>query len=158
LITIGTPHLGTPFATTLVNDATTLVNPATLTSGAGAEVAAWCAFTSPCSLGALTTALGKSPGTGAMSIEPGSAALESLSSTSAFSAMAGAAPSPISTTESLLDIAIGAFLPGSTVAAILNGANDTLVTTFSQDPPTAADSAPISGVVTSSLCGLRNVA
>jgi probable HAF family extracellular repeat protein len=147
LITIGTPHLGTALASTLVNNAA-------LTSGAGAVVAAWCAFTSPCSLGGLLSSLGKSPSTGAISMEPGSAALESLSSSSALSAMTGAAPSPISTTESLLDIAIGAFVPGATVANILGSTNDTLAATSSQDPPTAADSAlAISGVVSSSLCG-----
>ncbi|HUB80122.1 MAG TPA: hypothetical protein VMB03_15055, partial [Bryobacteraceae bacterium] len=152
LITLGTPHSGTALASTLVNNAA-------LTTTSGGEVAAWCEFISPCSLGDVMTALGKPPGAGAASMEPGSAALESLSSSNVFSAIAGASPSPISTTESLLDIAIGAFLPGSTVANILNSTNDTLATTASQDPPGAADSAPaIAGIVSSSLCSSCNQA
>ena len=147
LITIGTPHSGTPLASTLVNDSS-------LTTSAGAEVAAWCAFTSPCSLGGVMSALGKSASTGAAAMQPGSPALQSLSSSDVFSAMVGTSPSPLSTTESLLDIVIGAFLPGSTIANILGGGQDTLAAASSQDPPTAADTAlPVSGVVSSSLCG-----
>ena len=152
LITIGTPHLGTPLATILVSDAG-------LTTSAGAEVAAWCAFTSPCSLGAVMSALGRPLSTGAASMEPASAALASLSPSDVFSAMAGTAPSPISVTESLFDIVIGAFVPGETVSNILGATNDTIAATSSQDPPAAADSAlAIGGVVSDSLCGSCDVA
>jgi probable HAF family extracellular repeat protein len=153
LITVGAPHEGTALATTLENNASV-----TTASPAG-EVAAWCLFTSPCSLSGVMSAIGRPLSAGAMAIEPGSAALLALSSKNVFSAMAGAAPSSISTTESLLDIAIGAFIPSQTVSSILGSTNDTIVTTASQDPPGAANSAsPVSGVVSSSLCGSCNVA
>ncbi len=152
LITIGTPHLGTNLATTLVNNQAQVT---VLALTADPVVQGLCLAFSSCTLGDLFSLLGKPIDTGAQSLEPGSPQLFALSSSNIFSAIVGSAPtSPISATESLLDVVIAAFLPGQTVASILNNQlNDTIVPIASQDPPGTYDTATVEGIVHTSVCG-----
>jgi probable HAF family extracellular repeat protein len=157
LVTIGTPHLGTQLIATLVNNQNVTTAHA---STAAPAVQVWCQGFSTCTLADVMTVLGRPLAAGAQSIEPNSTALDSLSSTTSFSAMAGSAPSPPASSESATDILIGAFLSGQTVSTILNGqANDTLIPDASQIPSGSSDSAPaIENIVHQSSCGACDVA
>jgi pimeloyl-ACP methyl ester carboxylesterase len=151
LITIGTPHLGTNLATTLVNNQDTIV------ATSNPLVLAGCLAFSTCTLGDLFGGvLHKPVGTGTQSLEPGSSQLFQLSTTNVFSTIVGSAPtSPLSVSEALLDTILGAFLPGQTVGSILNNQlNDTIVPIGSQNPPGAYDAATVAGIVHTSLCDL----
>jgi pimeloyl-ACP methyl ester carboxylesterase len=87
LITIGTPHLGTNLATTLVNnqDQTTVF-------AASPLVLALCQAFSSCTLGDVFVKIGKPIGTAVQSMETGSPQLLSLSSANVFSSIVGTAP------------------------------------------------------------------
>jgi probable HAF family extracellular repeat protein len=150
LITIGTPHQGSPLATALVNNQN---QTSVVLLAADPELYLWCFAFSTCTLGDVLGVIGDSVDTGAQSLAPGSSQLQALSPTNVFSAIVGTAPT-LSTTEVLLNVLIGAFLPGQTVSTIMSGQpNDTIVPVSSQDPPRAADMATIPEVVHTSICG-----
>ncbi len=150
LITIGTPHLGTNFATTLVNN-----QGAVLVGTGNPVVLALCLKFSSCTLGDLFNGpLHKPIGGAVQSMEPGSSQLFALSSANVFSSIVGVAPASLgSATEKLWDVLIKAFLPLQTVSSILNNQlNDTIVPITSQDPPGTFDTAAIPGIVHTNLC------
>ena len=148
LITIGTPHLGSQLAKTLVDnqDLTTYV-----AAAASPEVLVWCLAFSTCTLGDVMGAMGKPVYLGAQSLEPNSPQLQDLLPSNQFSAIVGQAPtSPISCTEFALDLLINAFLPLQTVGTILGQANDTIVPIGSQNPGSAGQT--ISGIEHTAIC------
>ena len=158
LITIGTPHLGSQLATTLVLNQTQSI----VSTNPFVNLLCLVPF---CELGNALGVLGKPVGAGGVqSLEPGSTPLRALTPSSAFSALVGQAPTnPASTTENLLNLLIKAFIPGWSVARILGEPNDTIVPASSQQPGGSVagqtdaatgqtDTVTISGVVHASLC------
>ena len=146
LITVGTPHSGSKLATTLDTGQGVLV-------GGGNPFLLPLCLVGPCTLGGVMAAIGRPVGTGTQSLEPGSSSLQALSATNAFQAIVGdATGSPESVSEELLDILISAFLPGLTVANVLNEDNDTIVGISSQGPSGSA-ATTIPGIVHANLCG-----
>jgi len=154
LITIGTPHLGTQFATTLL---TYQYLPTWLTAVALAsypELASWCLPFGVCTLGGAISQFAGPVDTGVQSMAVNSQQLQALSPTNEFAAIIGQAPtSPESVTERLLDLLIFAFLPGQSVASILNQSNDTIVPFSSQSPSSVGqtDTAIFPGIVHDNL-------
>ena len=150
LITIGTPHLGSNLARALDTNQGQLLASAFLNP----VVLVWCSL-GDCTLGGVMAALGKQVGPGSQSLEPGSSPIQALSPAHVFRAIVGnATVSPQSKSEGLLNVLIGAFLPGQTVASILNHEdNDTIVPVSSQNPPLpgVADVATVMGIVHASL-------
>jgi uncharacterized repeat protein (TIGR01451 family) len=153
LVTIGTPHDGSPLATTLVNNQ----NQQNV-SGVIDGIVCLARNIHPCTLGAVMASSGNTVGAGVKSLELGSPQLGALLSSNVFDAIAGQAPTnPMSTTEGWLDSLIGGFLPGQSVATILGGQpNDTIVPVSSQAPgsPGQADAATVSGIVHTPVCPL----
>ena len=148
LITIGTPHLGTLLATRLdLSQGLPIAIP-------NPEVQQWCAAVPLCTLGGLMAKFGMPVGAGTESMEPGSTQIKGLSASNEFRAIIGdATVLPESLSEQILDDLIGAFLPGKTVANILNEPNDMVVPISSQDPLSGVtDAATIMGVVHTNLC------
>jgi len=151
LITIGTPQVGSPLATTLWNNRTTVAIPADISP----VVAALCSLLSSCTLGDLFARLDKPVSTGVQSLIPGNQVMGSQ----VYSSILGEAPEssfpplPGSCTELLLDILLAAFLPSQTDYGILGGyPNDTIVQGSSQSAG-AGQTSPVSGIVHTSLCG-----
>ena len=147
LITIGTPHLGTLLATALAGNLTAPAAPLSLPG-------LYCVANniSPCQLGNFFNSMGKTVDTGVLSLEPGSSALNTLSSSNQFSAVEGVA-SFNSVTELLMNEIVGGFLPQQTVESILGTTvHDTIVPGSSQDPPGAADTTLIPGIEHINLC------
>ena len=147
LITIGTPHLGSNLATALVaNQPEVSSNPL---------VNWYCPNHVSCTLGEMMKGMNMPLGAGTSSLVPNSAPLLQLSNANVFRAIVGdATVGAQSETEKMLNELIGAFLPGHTVASILDYEhNDTIVPLSSQDPalPGVADTATVTGVVHTSL-------
>ena len=142
LVTVGTPHLGSPLATILAENVPTL-NVAAYTSP---TVAGLCSALPVCTLGNLFALLGKPISTAVVSLEPGNQQFGSQTSNS----IEGDAPDP-SETGVLLNMLLGAFVPGSTVDGVLGTGNDTIVGGNSQYAD-ATNTATINGIVHTSLC------
>jgi pimeloyl-ACP methyl ester carboxylesterase len=160
LITIGTPHLGSNLAERLVS------NPTQPLQVADIVMQTLCTGLPACTLGNVFAQRLHKPfdnkvNTGAQSLAPNSPQLQLLSPTNVFSAIVGQAPDSITvlSTEWDLNWVIGDFLPGQTVASILNSppdTNDTIVAATSQDPVGAAniaDTATICNIVHTALPG-----
>ena len=132
LITIGTPHSGTPFATALANNQ----NQTLALQNADPEEQAICQASLSCqqgiTLGGMMGLLGKNIDTAVQSMEPGSLQLKALSPSNVFSAIVGTAPILLSATEAGLDAVLSGFLPGQTVASIVGQPNDTIVPAASE--------------------------
>jgi pimeloyl-ACP methyl ester carboxylesterase len=145
LITIGTPHNGSPLAVTLFNNeskSAVIVPP---------PFFVLCHLFSTCTLADLMGALGKNVRGGAVqSLEEG---ISSAPKNYTFNSIVGAAPT-YSLTETALNALINIFLPGDTVNGILGGPdNDTIVPASSQVPlPLNLNTATIDGIVHTSLC------
>jgi pimeloyl-ACP methyl ester carboxylesterase len=148
LITIGTPHAGSPLASELYSN-----QPSTSTDPAFC----WYAHTSPCTLAAVFAGMGKTVDGGVQSLQP-SGVFNNLGS-NAYSSIVGQAPvscsaqsgSPCSITGAILNQLITDFIPGQTLAGLLGSPNDTIVPAASQG---GADTNPstIAGIVHTSLC------
>jgi uncharacterized repeat protein (TIGR01451 family) len=148
LITVGTPHLGSQLAKTLVDNKNAPVIVSYLPT-----VALWC-LSGTCTLGSVMSMLGDTVDTGAQSLAPNSSQLQRLLPSSYY-AIEGVASSP-SCTEGLLNLLINAFVPGKTVQSLLGTPHDTIVAESSQIAG-AALSYPIPGIVHTNLAPCWNV-
>jgi pimeloyl-ACP methyl ester carboxylesterase len=144
LITIGTPHNGTPLAVTLWNNKN-VVLPALTTEPVIVEL---CAVFSSCTLGDIFSLQKKFVDTGVESLQTG---LPYTSSLYRYNSIVGIAPAS-STTQFWLDLLISTFLPGSTINSIIKENNDTIVPASSQTG-NPLDTTSINGIVHSSLGG-----
>ena len=162
LITIGTPHLGSNLAAKLDANATQpLAIPVPM-------VQQWCAGLPSCTLQGALAKLGKQVGAASKSLEPNSMSLQAIAASNnggsnTFRAIVGDSTTPYtvpynppqSTTEKLLDLLIGAFVPGQTVLSLLNNEDsDTIVPVSSQNPssPAAIETAVVPGAVHTNVC------
>ena len=143
LITIGTPHQGTPLATALWKDQ----------GYTGAQNPYMNLLCPLCTLGSVWGVIVGTVDTGVQSLEPTASEIGALSLDTPFSAIVGSAPTnPISTTESFLDLIIAPFLPGQTIETLLaNAQSDTIVPTASQSQG-AQHSYAVPNVVHASIC------
>ena len=150
LVTIGTPHQGSPLATLLWQGQALTGAP---------WVSVFCLYNgiSPCTLGALMASQGSVVDTGVLSLTPPSAIpdydspLNALSPSNQYSALVGQAPTqPESGTESELTTLIGAFYSGQTDESVLGPANDTIVQATSQSSGATA-TATVDGIVHEAL-------
>jgi len=136
LITIGTPHNGSALASVLENGATDTP------TGTDLTIPLFCIAngltSSTCTLSNVFALLDKPIETGIQSLEPGSAALQSLTDTGDYQSIVGLSPvattgeSYGSPTEGVLNGLIETFIPGDTVDSILGNSNDTIVNAVSQ--------------------------
>ncbi len=147
LITIGTPHEGSPLAATLLQN-----QPALVSSSASVDNAACISLSvSPCTLGGLMAAQGKKVDTAISSLAPGSTQLASLANSQGqYSAIAGLAPAS-SVTAFGLNALISGFLPGQNLNSILGPNHDTIVP-YDSELAGAADFTNVTGVVHANLC------
>jgi hypothetical protein len=145
LITIGTPHLGTPLASSLENSLpnTPLIN------GSGSAISAICVFKqiSGCTLKNFFQQYLKKPvDTGVQSLIPGTAPLRNLTDSKDFKSIDGLAE-PGSATEVLLNLVTVGFT-GQTIETIFSPEpSDTIVPTNSQLGSAPEDIAGVSFVV-----------
>jgi pimeloyl-ACP methyl ester carboxylesterase len=156
LITVATPFDGSALATQLWNNVDTPL------FKADPVLDAWCAGLGLpfCTLGSVFKSFGKQVDSGVLSLEPGVTQNYFKKSIPPHSAIAGLAPTLAggpSATELALDFLIGSFVPGKTVANILDvgDTSDTIVTTTSQLDSAGgqdADSVIVSGVVHAPFC------
>jgi pimeloyl-ACP methyl ester carboxylesterase len=143
LITIGTPHNGSPFATTLWNDQN-----ATL-SIPSPTIQVLCLTVANCTLGNFMGFLGRPVDAAVQSLEAG---IPSSTQGVTYDSIVGNAPpdlaagAPGSLTEAALDLALAAFVPGETVTSVLGTPNDTIVPADSQSTG-AQDTSTVSGIV-----------
>jgi Chitobiase/beta-hexosaminidase C-terminal domain/Palmitoyl protein thioesterase len=149
LITIGTPHLGTNMATVLENSQNN-TSPLAYTNPL---LESTCAVTKACTLGYLfNNLLGKPIDTAIESLEPSSQQLQDLSFSNQFDAVVGEAPTPISETETFLDLLMSIYIPPQTDLSILGGqVNDTIVPFSSQAPSCGSTCATVPGIVHAAL-------
>lgn len=142
LITIGTPQLGTPLASMLLQNQQNF--PALISP----TLAALCSALSTCTLGDLFTyVLDRPLNTGVMSlVAPENQVIGGL-----YNSVVGQAPDP-SCTGTVLNLLLDAFVPGNSIDGILGSGNDTIVGASSQEAG-AAGTATIPLIVHTSLCG-----
>ena len=163
LITVGTPHEGSPLPATL--EAKLIAPP--LANAAGIADSAYCKFAngllgppiSPCTLSGILAFQNKPVGTAIQSMVPGSASLNMLTDTDDYMSVVGVAP-PASTnqleyyagsgTELELDLLTVGFA-GQTIPALLGTPNDTIVPAASQEGPAPSDTAKVNGIVHDAL-------
>ena len=154
LVTIGTPELGSPLATTLLANASTPLPSNNQDPVANFLCVPLIQSTGSCTLGGLFASMGRTVGTGIASLVPGNQPTGS----EPYYAVEGSAPEssfpplPGSCTELVLDDLLVDFVPGQSDYGILGGyPNDTIVPGSSQSYG-SQQMAPISGVVHTSLC------
>jgi pimeloyl-ACP methyl ester carboxylesterase len=161
LITVGTPHLGSPLASTFENNLNQL--PLYNTANLGQLVQAICASKSisSCTLQAVLGLFGKSAGTGVISLEPGSNSLGMLKDANDYQSIIGVAPPPSATpplyagsaTEGLLDVITEAYT-NQTDPAIIDPdgiGHDTIVGYKSQQGSSPSAVGTIAGIVHTAL-------
>jgi len=149
LITIGTPHFGSPLLASLENNLPTIAGPFT-------TVGLLCKYfwsISPCTVQSVFKSLHRQVDTGAQSMVPFNSDLLSISTVpSSYSSVVGVQPA-VSPTDAMFNLLIGSFLPGETDESILgypNDTNDTLVSATSQSAGAEA-TATVQGVVHTTL-------
>ncbi len=148
LVTIGTPHVGTPLATELWqnrNDPLLLVS-----NPIAASLCAYVVGDPLCTLSEMFgTVLHKPVDTGVESLQDGLPYPVGNYSSIAGESF-GESPGELTSTEYLLDLLIGFYQPGTNITNVLNEANDVIVPLSSQTHG-ATDSATVSGVIHTSV-------
>lgn len=143
LVTVGTPHLGSALATSLVQNKTVLISPK-----ASTIIKDLCpgGSVTGCTLGAFFANQNKAIGTGALSLEPSNTRSLLASDTTQYSAVVGVKPTS-SATELALNTMIDAFLPGATVTSLLGTSTSDTVVPVTSQMSNATDWVEVNGVV-----------
>ena len=144
LITLGTPHQGSPLAAALWDNKTNkVISSSTLVNG----ICSGLNFVGTnCTLGNVFSWLGKPIDTGVLSLEPVNPDLTKLGATAR--AIAGQVSGPNTRTQKFLDKLASSFIPNATDEGLLQTTkHDTIVPVGSQIPLSAGDAVTIAGVV-----------
>jgi pimeloyl-ACP methyl ester carboxylesterase len=158
LITIGTPHQGTPLATELEMFQDVPVGETGTGTGAALAIGFICANPfkpiSPCTLSNFFGSLGRPIGGAVLSLEAGLPGPDETQYSSIVGLKPTSPTSPTSTTENYLNLIIHGFVSASqSVDGIINSPSDTLVSEASQ-VGFPVDTDTINGIVHTQICPL----